>query len=218
VFKPVSISPDIWYGATPELTVGLVHSAIGGSGFIGGVGNALCLTGSDNGCVDLYPGFGLDARYKLKTGMLSWAADGGLFFAHLSDPMLLSLKLGAIGRWEQDKIAVELQPNLSIGLTNRSVDIVGGGSAALNRDVLSLPITGLYAVNPMVTVAAQLGVVLPLEDAGDFYSIPLSIGGIYHVDESLNVTLAFSLSRLVGGGSGTGFDTRSLTLGGTYAF
>src|SRR5215510_14579538 len=74
VFKPFSISPDLWYGATDDITVGLVHSAVGRSGIIGaggavaGAGNALCLAGTDNGCPDVYPGFGLDARYKLKTG------------------------------------------------------------------------------------------------------------------------------------------------------
>src|SRR5262249_32226978 len=57
-FKPFSVSPDIWYGATDELTVGLVHSSVGGSGFIGGADNSLCLAGKDNGCADLYRGFG----------------------------------------------------------------------------------------------------------------------------------------------------------------
>src|SRR3954470_25033757 len=53
-FKPVSLSPDIWYGATDDVTVGLVHSGVGRSGFIGGIADSLCLTGSDNGCSDVY--------------------------------------------------------------------------------------------------------------------------------------------------------------------
>jgi hypothetical protein len=42
-FKPVSISPDVWYGVTNDLTLGLVHSSIGATGVIGGVGDALCI-------------------------------------------------------------------------------------------------------------------------------------------------------------------------------
>jgi hypothetical protein len=216
-FKPISISPDVWYGATPDLTVGLVHSSVGASGFMGGVGTSLCLSGSDNGCPDVYRGFGLDARYKLKTGMFAWAADGGLFFSHLSDPLLLSLKLGAIGRWESGKLAVELQPNLFIGVTNRS-QTVAMVDVTTNPDILSLPVTALYAVTPMISVSGQIGVSLPLENTSDTYAIPLSIGGHYHVNESLNVTLAFSLLRLAAGADPKGFDVRSLTLGGTYAF
>ena len=220
VGKPISLSPDVWYGVTPEITAGLVHSAVGRSGFIGftgGTGSALCLTGSDNGCADFYPGFGLEARYKLKTGMFSWAAEGGLMFNHLSDPLRFGLKLGAVGRWHSGQIALELEPSLYIGITNRSQDVLGM-SVAFNRDVLGIPATVLYAIDPKISVSGQLGIVLPLEDAGDTYSVPLSIGGHYHVNESLTATLAFSLARLIGGGSGTGFDTRVLTLGGTYAF
>src|SRR5262245_3455835 len=52
-FKPFSLSPDLWYGATNDITVGLVHSGLGGSGFIGGVGTALCLAGSGGNCGDV---------------------------------------------------------------------------------------------------------------------------------------------------------------------
>ena len=48
--------------------------------------------------------------------------------------------------------------------------------------------------------------------------MPLTLGGFYHVNESINATLAFTLPRLIAGGSQTGFDARTITLGGTYAF
>ena len=219
-FDPISISPDLWYGATDDITVGLIHSTLGASGVIGGVGNSLCLSGTPS-CTDFYPGLGLDARYQLKTGTFAWAADGGLFFNQLSDPFLFALKIGAVGRWHSGQLAVELQPNLAIGITNRSTSMTVGGvttDTTTNPDILTLPVTVIYAVTPAISASGQLGAVLPLEDTSNAYSIPLSIGGHYHVNESLNVTLAFSLLRLIGGGNGTGFDTRSLTLGGTYAF
>lgn len=220
-FKPISISPDVWYGATDDITVGLVHSAVGTSGFIGGTGTSLCLSGTDGGCSDLYRNVGFDARYKLKTGMFAWAAEGGLFFGQLSDPFLFSLKLGAVGRWHSGQLAIELEPNLAIGITNRSTSTTVGGvtvDATTNPDVLSLPVTALYAVTPVIAVSGQIGVVLPLENTGDMYAIPLSIGGHYHVNESLDVALAFSLPGLIAGADPKGFDARSLTLGGTYAF
>lgn len=219
VFQPFSISPDLWYGVTDDVTVGLVHSAAGRSGFIGGVGDALCLTGEDNGCPDVYPGFGFDARYRLETGALVWAAEGGLYVRHLADPFQLAIKLGAVGRWQSGGLAIELAPNLFIGLTNRTPTVtVGAPAVAPNREVLDLPVTALYSVTPAITAAVQLGIALPLEDTGDAYAIPLSLGGHYRVDDRLDLTLAFSLPRLFGGGPQTGFDARSLTLGGTYAF
>jgi hypothetical protein len=217
-FKPVSLSPDIWYGVNDDITAGLVHSTVGQSGFINGtLGRSLCLTGSDNGCSDVYSNVGLEGRYKLKSGgPLVYAADAGFYINRFSDPSLLDIKLGALGRWHEDKIAVEAAPSIQIGLTNRSVT-AGGVTITVNRDVLFLPATFLYALNPMITLAAQSGFVLPLEDTGDTYAIPLTIGAFYHVNESLDVNLSFGLPALVGGGSGTGFDSRALTLGGSYA-
>ena len=152
-FKPFSLSPDVWYGATDDITVGLVHSAVGTSGFIGGTGESLCLAGTGGGCADVYHNVGVDVRYKLKTGMLAYAAEGGL-----------------------------------------------------------------YAITPKISAALQLGVFLPFENTDTTYRIPLSIGGHYQVNESINVNLAFSLPAVAGGGLVTGFDARTITLGGTYAF
>jgi hypothetical protein len=219
-FKPVSLSPDIWYGVTDEITAGLVHSSVGTTGFIGGTGQSLCLTGSSGLCNDFYNNVGFDGRYKLKTGDISIAADGGLFIEQIKSPILLDLKLGAVGRWHQGKIAVEAAPALFLGLTNRSQTIMVGGvttDVTTNADVISLPGTVLYTLNPEITLAGQTGLILPLENAGDAYAVPLSVGAFYHVNDQLNVTAAFSLPRLIAG-SGGGIDARSLTLGGSYAF
>src|SRR5262245_40262487 len=40
---PVSLAPDVYYGVTPELTVGLLHSALARTGVMGGTGSSLCL-------------------------------------------------------------------------------------------------------------------------------------------------------------------------------
>jgi hypothetical protein len=216
-FKPFSLSPDVWYGVTDDITVGLVHSAVGGSGFIGGVGESLCLAGTGGGCADVYHNFGVDARYKLKTGNLAYAAEGGLYVAAFDPDFVMAVKLGAVARWQQGKIAAEVSPNLFIGVTGRTVG-EGATEVTVNGEVLNLPITGLYEITPKISAALQLGAVVPFENTGDTYRIPLSIGGHFAVNESINVNLAFSLLAVAGGGSATGFDARTLTLGGTYAF
>jgi hypothetical protein len=220
-FKPVSISPDLWYGVSDDLTVGLVHSTAGETGFIGGVGDSLCITGTDNGCAKFYNKVGLDGRYTLKKGDFPWAFDGGLFFNAFSPDVLFDIKLGVLGRWHKDKITVELQPALFFGLSSRSVDQPqpGGGTITVhaNRDILSIPVTGFYALSPKIAAALQIGLILPFEDTGDVYSVPLSIGLHYLATEKFDVNLSFSFPRLIGGGSGTGADARSLTIGGSYA-
>jgi hypothetical protein len=206
-FKPISLSPDLWYGVTDDITAGVVHSSVGTTGFMGGVGQSLCLTGSSSGCPDIYHNVALDGRYRLKMGSIALAVDGGLLLENVLHSVALGVKLGAVGRWHQGPLAIEASPNVAIEVTNR-------GTPA---DILNLPATALYTLSPAITLAVQTGFFIPLESTGDFYAIPVSVGAFYHVSDELNVTAAFSLPRLIAGSAG-GIDARSLTLGGTYAF
>jgi hypothetical protein len=215
-FEPVSIAPDVWYGATDDLTLGLVHSSIGATGVIGGVGDALCITGSSNGCESVYPGVGIDARYRLKGG---WAIDGGLFVNDF-DPFALAIKLGLVGRHRiSEKLAFEAQPNVFIGLTERDATADGMGvvTYAGNEEILSVPVTAAYLAAPKITLSGQLALQTPFSEAGDNWSLGLSIGGRYRASDHLDLGLAFSLPLLAGGGDGTGADARSITLGVGYA-
>jgi hypothetical protein len=220
VGKPVSISPDIWYGVNDDLTVGLVHSTVGTSGIMGGTATSLCLTGKDNGCANVYNNVGVDARYRLPSiAGFTVAADVGLFSPFLSDPMALGIKLGAVGRWQKDKLSVDVQPNIFLELLHRTVDDGAGGSTTQYPDVLTIPVTVNYLVIPKLTVSGQLGFIIPLEETSDQYAIPLSIGAHYALNESVTLTAALTLNALVGGDSEDGgFDNRAITLGGTYAF
>jgi hypothetical protein len=206
-FKPVSISPDVWYGVTDQITVGLVHSTLGRTGFIGGVGDSLCLTGTSGFCSSIYPTVGADVRYQLKPGKFVWAVDGGVY-AVTTDPLAVAIKAGVVGRWQKDKLAIEAAPNLFFGVNERSV---------ANKETLNLPATVLYTVAPKISVAGQVGFSLPIEDLGDFYTVSLAVGGHYDLNESMTLNAAFALPRIVAGVAG-GVDARTFTLGGTYAF
>jgi opacity protein-like surface antigen len=209
-FKPVSVAPDLWYGASDDLTLGLVHSGRGATGLFGRAGDGLCLTGKSNGgCPKVYNNIGLDARYHLwrKNG-ITLAADGGLFARSL-DPFALSLKLGAIGRFQTGALSFELGPNLFFGMTKR-----GSG----NKEVLAIPATVLYALPSRLGIAAQLGLLLPLEDTASAM-FGASIGVQYFATDKLILDAVFSLPALAGGKSVPGgLDVRTFTLGVAYAF
>ncbi|WP_428261318.1 hypothetical protein [Haliangium sp.] len=205
VIKPVSLSPDIWYGLNDDLSLGLVHSAPGSGGFYGGVGTSLCLTGEDNGCgAGVYHNLGLDARYNLLEGVLPLAVDGGVFISDF-DPFLLALKVGLVGKW-QGPIAVIFNPNLSVGITERD---------AGNEEVFSLPLATMYEITPKISVGLQTGIVLPFTDVGNLWRIPLSVGGRFLITGGIWAEAAFTLPAVAGGdGITNGFDARVLTVGG----
>ena len=211
VGKPITLTPDVWYGVNDDVTVGLVHSSLGATGVLGsiasgGSADALCLTGSGSGCTSIYNKVGGDVRYRLKA---PFAFDGGIYANSIS-PFHLSLKVGIDGRWRFDKISVEVQPNLFIGVTGR-------GDARANADVLTLPGTASYMIDPKIELAGQLAIVVPFENTGTLYAVGLAVAARYHPEPRYGVGLIFALPAVVGGGSLTGVDARTLVIGGSYA-
>jgi hypothetical protein len=204
-FKPVSLSPDIWYGATDELTLGLVHSSVGATGFLGGVGDSLCLSGKSNGCAHFYQDVGLDARYRL---VAPFVIDAGLFVRNF-DPFWLAAKVGVGGRWLFDKVTLEVNPSLFFGFTHRD---------PFNKDSFNLPITVSYEVMDKLDLSLQSGAQLQLENTSDNYRVPASLAARYQFTPRLGAGLAFTLPYLIGPSAAPhGFDVRTLMLGGSYA-
>lgn len=215
-FEPFSIAPDLWYGVTDKITVGLIHSARGETGFVGGVGSSLCLTGTDGGCGEFYDNVGAEARIAVKDGPFSVAVDVGVF-ARTFDPFTLSGKVGLLAHYRSGKLGVDIAPSLFFGFNEREGDTVAGTTG--NKEALALPISVQYAVIPKLSVSIQSGVALPFEDADEQYTIPLAIGGSYAVTPKAFASLAFAFPNLVDGNDEIGAaDIRTLILGGGYAF
>jgi hypothetical protein len=212
-FKPVSISPDLWYGVNDDVTIGLVHSGVGATGFLEAVGNSLCITGSSNGCGHVYNNVGLDGRIRIAK---PWAVDVGLYINSISDPFQLAAKLGIDGRWTWNKVSLELQPSIFLGLTNREPMGTGMVVIATNTETLYVPATLSYLVAPKFDLALQAGLVLPFTKTSDTWAIPLSIAARYAVSPKFGLGLAFSFPELIGGTSTA--KARTLLLGGSYAF
>ncbi len=192
VAKPLSILPDVFYGVADKLEVGLAHSSYAIEGFWGeGLGGGLCLSGEDNGCAKAYDGpIGILARFGLMAGDIDLAADGGVVIRHLSDPMMAGIKLGVRGRKMMDKLAIGFAPNIYVGLTERD-----GG----NKEYLSLPVGVNYMVDAKLAAGVQTGIHGPLDGFGDSFVIPISLGAMYALNESMSVGGSFTLHRVTGG-------------------
>jgi hypothetical protein len=208
-FKPVSLAPDIWYGVSDDLTLGLVHSARGATGLWGSSGDGLCFTGKSRGCSKVYNNLGANARYHLfRKGGIALAADGGLYAMSL-DPFMLSLKLGGLLRFGFGAFSIEFDPNIFIGITKRSDG---------NKEELTIPVTFMYALPMRLGIGAQLGAWIPFGDT-DLYQFGGSLGVQYFATDKLILDAVFSLPALAGGSAvADGVDLRTFTLGVAYAF
>ncbi len=195
--KPISLSPDVLYGVSDVLSVGLIHSTYATTGFAGGTGTSLCLSGKTDGCGKLYNKLGVVGKYALSSDL---ALDGGLIIRQLSDPMMAGLKAGVSGRMMAGPVMVMYEPNLYIGATKRDLG---------NKERLNVPVTGFVPVGP-VMAGVQTGISGPLSDFGKMYAIPLSFIGIMHINQSLMAGAALAFNNIAGKNH-TG-DARALNL------
>jgi hypothetical protein len=216
-FKPVSLSPDVWYGLTDDISLGLTHSGNGTAGFYGGVSDSLCLVGDSNGCGGVYRNVSLLGRYSLIDTGLGLAAQGGLVVSDI-DPFTFGIQLGAVGRWESRPIAVVFHPNVYIGLNRREGDAML--NIAGNSGTLALPVAVMYDVMPALAVGLQTGLTMGFDDVATQWVVPVSLGGRYEVMPGAWAELVFSLPIVVTGADPApgAFDTRVLTLGGGTVF
>ncbi len=149
------------------------------------------------------------ARVHLADGGFGLALDAGVLARGL-DPLTLSGKLGFAARLELGKLALELAPNIWLGLTEREEG---------NRELVNVPVTLTLAVTPRFALAVQSAMVAPLEDFRRDIFITLSAGVQAMVTEQLFVDVVFSLPHWLDTDRATyGLDARSFTLGVGRAF
>lgn len=216
VGKPFSIAPDIWYGASDKLTLGLVHSGRGETGFLTGAGRGLCFGDKDGACAiglgKIYTSAGAEARIGLTEGGFPFALAIGAVAEAFKPELVVSGKIGLIGRWQSNHAALELAPTVFAGITQRKV-----AGVSTNEDVFSLPVTLFLKLSPGFAIAVQSGVSLTIEHAADTYVVPAAVGLAWWVSPKFSFDLAFGLTAVVDKDDMTkAFDGRSLSLGVGY--
>lgn len=209
--KPISLSPDISYGVSDELTVALVHSRFAATGFRAVAGGGLCLTGEDGGCANVYDNVGVEAWYSLGGGAVKLAAGGGVHALSL-DGGFYAAKLGLRARWQRGKTAVVALPSLFVAVTERD-EVMG---ARVNPERLWVPVQLLYRVADPVTLGLGSGIKGPLQGFGDAWELSLGISAQYAVDKSLGLGASLVFGKVVGGADATGFDYRGVQLWASY--
>ncbi len=204
VGDPLSLSPDVWYGVSDKLAVGLTHSIYGLTGFWSGLTpSSLCIAG--DACGDVYSNGGLQAKFGLsQSGGMSLSAIGGVIY-NVADPFRLGLRAGVDGMWSSGQISVAFTPSLYIGLNER--DTAG------NKEALMLPVAFMFGLSEQLHLGAQTGLIGPLDGLGDSFRIPLAFGATFKLNHTMMVGGAFSLDRVAGGDDVFGAtDLRSLAL------
>ena len=193
VAKPFSIAPDVSYGVTQDLTLSLIHSTFGTTGFRGGTGDGLCITGTSNGCPHPYNNVGAEALYSLATGDAPIAGVVGLYSLNL-DQSFVDLKLGLKTKFALGAFALVFNPSIYIGMNDRE-------ATTPNVDQLYLPVGLTYKISPQLAVGIGSGIKGPVNDVSRFgkaWLVPLGANAVVTLDPAFAVGAAFTFGKLAG--------------------
>lgn len=184
---PLSIAPDLWWGASSRWTVGLVHSSANLDRFTPGA--SVCVRQDPLYCDAVYRGSGIDARVlALATGRFQLAPRARALVRD-TGPFKPALTLGALARWSAGRFAVTSDPYLQLGLANRDRG---------NRAQLWLPIT--LAVEPARRwqLAVHTGWNSELAIVRDGWKMPLALGVRARALDTLALGVTLGFASLLG--------------------
>ena len=201
--QPLSIAPNLYYGINDRFQVGLIHDGPMRQQTRPGAG--LCLTGSDNGCANVYDNVGLDAMYGVVFGPALHLSGHGSLYVTSFDAGTVMLAVGVTGKIHlTNTAAVFFDPQIGVQLAKRdTVD-----------DMLFLPVEFQYQVGLPTTIKLLTGVTGSLSTLGDTYEVPVGIGFNRNLDATFDIGARFSFDNMLGKqaeGSGRA-DARSLAV------
>lgn len=179
VAHPTSLAPDIWWDATPRLTLGLIHSDASVDRIQPGA--SLCLGSNDPlVCDHVYRGSGVDVIYRLE----DWLSPRARFVVRDVDPLKPALLLGALLEGHH----LTFDPYLQIGLLNMTEG---------NRSALVLPVRAHVGVG-----GAQLwldtGWNAELVTWKDGWHVPVGVGASTHVAGHVHAGAELGFRTLLG--------------------
>jgi hypothetical protein len=163
IASPLSLAPDVWWGVSPALTVGVVHSNTSLDRIEAGA--SFCVRKTFLGCDALYHGGGVDVRWLAVSGAVEVAPRARLLIRDL-DPWKPALTLGALGRWRAGRFAITMDPYLQLGLANRSQG---------NRAQLVVPVWLGVEVGSRVSLALHTGYTSELAVWDDGWHAPIGV-------------------------------------------
>ena len=200
---PTSIAPDAAIGLNDQLTLALLHSTFGRTGFRGNAGGGICIT---DACGNIYDNAGAEAYYGLVDGAFAIAADGGVH-ATSFDRGHYAGKVGARIRLLAGQVSLVSLPSVAIAISKRDEQ----------PDRLFVPLNAAVPVNRALSLGLITGFKSPLDNLGDGYEIAAGAFVQYVATPSVSLAASWVHGKIIGGdaalpGDASGVDSRALQI------
>lgn len=136
----------------------------------------------------VYDSLGVRGLFQIKDEGVMLAADTG-FLADTFDPAVRLLRAGLKGSVQFEKVSLDFNPAVHIGVTEREVG---------NEEILYAPVGVRFLAALRLLLEVQSGAWGPLDELDNACVLPLGFGGMFEVNERLGVKGPFHLADVCG--------------------
>jgi hypothetical protein len=197
VLEPASVAPDLSYGVTDNLQIGVIHSGSALTGFRGSAGWGICLKGTQSmtelACHTRYTAGGVETLYNIGRGSAALALNAGLIWSAFEPTIHTDLKLGFKLKMSEGKMFAWISPNVWLALDDRYDRIVK------HEHLLFVPISVWIKPASSLALGVASGVKGPLENFGDRLSIPIGALVQYAFDSHVSVGASLVFGKILAG-------------------
>jgi hypothetical protein len=192
--QPIVLAPEVRYGVTGQLQIGVTHTNHFPFFPVAG----LCVSGEENGCPKVYNAIGAEVEYALaRGGSAELSALVGGTVGRFDPDRALGATAGLEARLRSGSIAVVLDPNVYIGIIERDTFPIGMTGDS-HPDWLFLPVHFQFQATAQAMLYLMSGLNTPLKDMGDFYQIPVGLGGTYALSNRMDAGLELQVVNAAG--------------------
>ncbi len=187
LFQPFAIAPDIWFGVTQRLTLGIIHSDPSLDRIQATA--SFCVRQSALECDRFYEGSGIDARYLVFDDGAFSIAPRARAYIHGIDPIKPAATFGAMLKYRHHQFAIESDPYLRFSLANAQLG---------NRGGIVIPLYLEWQPSTCWLVFAQTGWDANYVVLSDGWHIPFGVGATWRVTQQLDVGAEFGFTTALG--------------------
>jgi hypothetical protein len=188
--KPLWVTPNLYYGVSDQLTVGI---AMNPKAEFFPTGGGFCLS-SDRYCSKFFVpnNASLDLLFSFnRTSSLEVAFHGGVDLGSI-DPFVASGRGGLLLKIAlTSEVAIMADPSISAGITKRAAPVN-------NKEFLSVPIRIGYQLHPQVNAGLITGVNGAISGFVDRFQVPLGLGALAALNEQIDVAVNFMFAAIAG--------------------
>jgi hypothetical protein len=186
VAEPIALAPDIRFGLTRRLTLGIIHDY------------GICI--STNGCGSTYNDMGIEGTYSLVDATALQAAIRVGLQAPRFSRFFFGARAGLTMRLRVWPVALVFAPTVYLGMVGREDDSEADDPAdATGRaDILYAPLTAQLQLGARFLVLLSTGVNGPVSGFSDVYTVPFGFGAVFAINHKVDLGLAWRFENLLG--------------------